>query len=135
MEKLYVSGSEFIPEINLSPEDNVFSITGISRPENIRLIYEPVIDWMTEYKTVLADDYSVYSEESPFIFKLDLEYFNSSTVKFLFDIIRIVKSMREEGIPIVIQWFYDRDDQDCLEAGEDLAALAEIDFTYIERQQ
>ena len=43
--------------------------------------------------------------------------------------------MREEGIPIVIQWFYDRDDQDCLEAGEDLAALAEIDFTFIERQQ
>ncbi len=135
MEKLYVSRSEFIPEINLSPEDNVFSITGISRPENIRLIYEPVIDWMTEYKTVLADDFSVYSEERPFIFKLDLEYFNSSTVKFLFDIIRIVKSMKEEGIPIVIQWFYDRDDQDCLEAGEDLAALAEIDFTYIERQQ
>ena len=135
MEKLYVPRSEFIPEINLSPEDNVFSITGISRPENIRLIYEPVIDWMTGYKTVLTEDYSVYSVEKPFILKLDLEYFNSSTVKFLFDIIRIVKSMKEEGIPIVIQWFYDLDDQDCLEAGEDLAALAEIDFTFIERQQ
>ena len=90
---------------------------------------------MTEYKIILADDCSVYSQEKPFILKLDLEYFNSSTVKFLFDIIRIVRSMKEEGIPIVIQWFYDRDDQDCLEAGEDLAALAEIDFTFIERQQ
>jgi len=135
MEKLYVPRSEFIPEINLSPEDNVFSITGISRPENIRLIYDPVIDWMTGYKAVLTEDYSVYSKEKPFKLKLDLEYFNSSTVKFLFDIIRIVRSMKEEGIPIVIQWFYDRDDQDCLEAGEDLAALAEIDFTFIERQQ
>ncbi len=135
MEKLYIKSSEYIPEITLSPSDNVFSIKGISRPENIRLIYEPVIGWMTEYRNVLAEDHSVYSEQKPFILKLDLEYFNSSTVKFLFDIIRIVKSMKEEGTPVVIQWIYESDDQDCREAGEDLASLAEIDFMFVERQQ
>ena len=134
MEKLYIKSSEYIPEITLSPSDNIFMIKGISRPENIRLIYEPVIGWMTEYRNVLAEDHSDYSEEKPFILKLDLEYFNSSTVKFLFDIIRIVKLIKEEGTPVVIQWIHESDDQDCREAGEDLASLAEIDFTYVERQ-
>lgn len=133
MEKLYIAQSESIPEITLSHEDNVFRVTGISRPENIRLIYEPVIKWLTDYKSILINDHSLYSKENPLIMQLDLEYFNSSSAKFLYDIVRIIKSVKDEGIPVEIKWFYDSDDQDCLEAGEDLASLAKIDFIFVQR--
>jgi hypothetical protein len=73
--------------------------------------------------------------DNPFTLQLDLEYFNSSTAKFLYDIIMVFKSIKEEGIPVAINWFYDPEDPDCLEAGEDLAILAKIDFKFIERQE
>lgn len=135
MENLYIPPSEVMPEITLSHKDNIFSIRGSSRPENVREIYEPVLTWLSDYKKMLITDRSIYTENNPFIFQLDLEYFNSSTVKFLFDIIMTMKSLEEEGIPVAIHWFYDPEDPDSREAGEDLAILAEIDFTYIERQE
>ena len=135
MEKLYIAPSESMPEITLSHDDNVFRIKGVSRPENVRLLYEPVVKWLSDYKEILINKDPVYSEDNPFILQLDLVYFNSSTAKFLYDIVMILKSIKEDGIPTVINWFYDPDDPDCLEAGEDLAVLAEIDFVYIERQE
>ncbi len=135
VEKLYMAPSESMPEVTLSHEDNVFRISGISRPENIRKIYEPIVQWLTDYKNILINDDSIYSEDNPFILQLDLVYFNSSTAKFLYDIVMILKSIKEEGIPTTINWFYDPEDPDCREAGEDLAILAEIDFVYIERHE
>jgi hypothetical protein len=135
MEKLYIAPTEFSPEIILAPYDNIFRINGCSRPENVREIYDPVVQWLSDYKNKLMNDNSEYNDYHPFTLQLDLEYFNSSTAKFLFDIVMIMKSIKEEGIPVAINWFYDSDDYDCREAGEDLAILAEIDFTYIEKPQ
>jgi len=135
MEKLYIAPSESKPEIILSHEDNIFRIKGNSRPENVREIYEPVVKWLSDFKNILINDNSLYSEQDPFILQLDLVYFNSSTAKFLYDIVMILKSIKEEGIPTTINWFYDPEDPDCREAGEDLAFLAKIDFVYIERQE
>ncbi|MFO7853297.1 MAG: DUF1987 domain-containing protein [Bacteroidota bacterium] len=135
MENLYIPPSEVMPEITLSHKDNIFRIRGCSRPENVREMYEPVLTWLSDYKKKLITGRSIYTENNPLIFQLYLEYFNSSTVKFLFDIIMIMKSLEEEGIPIAIHWFYDPEDPDSREAGEDLAGLAEIGFKYIERQE
>ncbi|MBN1388848.1 MAG: DUF1987 domain-containing protein [Bacteroidales bacterium] len=134
MEKLYIAPSDFNPEIILSPHDNIFRIKGNSRPENVREIYDPVVQWLSDYKNMLISEVSSYSEDNPLSLQLDLIYFNSSTAKFLYDIVMIMKSIDEEGIPVAINWFHDPEDPDSLEAGEDLAILAEIDFKYIERQ-
>jgi hypothetical protein len=59
MKKLYIAPSESIPEITLSHDDNVFMIKGNSRPENIRLLYDPVVKWLTDYKDILTNEDSV----------------------------------------------------------------------------
>lgn len=134
MEKLYSPATKFNPEIMLSHNDNTFFIRGNSRPENARAIYEPLIQWLGEYKKILAADKSAYDRDNPFILQLDLEYFNSSSAKFLYDITILTGSFRENNIPVAIAWTYDPSDPESREAGQDLAELAEIEFVYIKRQ-
>jgi hypothetical protein len=38
--------------------------------------------------------------------------------------------MSNDGIPVEIEWYYDEEDEDLREAGEDLALLAELKFSY-----
>jgi hypothetical protein len=131
MEKLYIIPTIKTPEILFSPGENIFFIRGISSPEDVRSLYYPVIDWFTRYisETVTSND--TYSEDKPFRFRVDLEYFNSSTAKFLYDIFMELKRFIPARVPYVIEWVYDEDDIDLKEAGVDIATLVGIEFTYV----
>jgi len=127
--------SDLNPEILFSPGKNTFMIKGISRPENVRDVYEPAVKWLSEFSNELTVEDSLYTEDNPFILQMDLEYFNSSSAKFLYDLVMITREIKEKGIPTAIAWTYDPADPDIREAGEDLAILAEIDFLYIKRPE
>ncbi|HCC71198.1 MAG TPA: hypothetical protein DEQ09_08620 [Bacteroidales bacterium] len=135
MQKIYMPSTDMNPEILFSPDENIFRIKGISRPENVREIYEPAVKWLADFRKELTPENSSFSEESPFTLEINLEYFNSSSAKFLYDIIMLTRSIKEKEIPTAIIWMYDPADPDCREAGEDLAILAEMDFVYIKKQE
>jgi hypothetical protein len=134
MDRLIMESTPFSPGIILDHENKVFSVKGNSRPEDVREIYFPVVKWLHDYRLLLknsATDY--YSEEDPLIFEFDLEYFNSSTAKFLYDIVEALKQIKDDGASVGVAWRYDSEDSDMKEAGEDLSYLAEFDFAYITR--
>ncbi len=132
MQKLYLSPTSTSPEINLSPEENLFLIRGISSPEDVRAIYYPVIDWLTKYIDRLLENKSAkYSTDRPLKMQVDLEYFNSSSAKFLFDIFLQLKRLITSDIPVVVEWIYDEEDIDLKEAGADIAFLVEMEFSYV----
>ncbi len=135
MEKLYSNPSEFDPEIILDPDEKNFIIRGNSRPENVGETFSPVVDWLNEYfESILNGNGKEYSGDNPFIMIFDFYYFNSSTVKFLYDITLVLKKWKEEGIPLEVAWRYLEEDEDMRDAGEDLAYLAGLDFTFIKKQ-
>ena len=121
--------TDMSPEIFLSPGENRFIISGNSAPEDVRGIYYPVLAWMKEFTSGVKKN-NTYTVWEPLVFKVDLEYFNSSSAKFLFDIFTQLKDLNNEGVPVVIEWHYDAEDSDLREAGEDLALLSEIEFKY-----
>jgi len=135
MQKLYINSGPNTPEIHFSPDENIFLISGRSAPEDVRAIYYPVIQ---EIKNIVNDiivgKYSIYTPENPLIFKVDLTYFNSSSTKFLYDILFELKRLPPSGIQIIVEWFYDDEDLDMKEAGNDIALLAEMEFTYIPKK-
>jgi hypothetical protein len=134
MDKHKISPTSTTPEINFSPGENIFYIRGLSAPEDVRALYYPVIDWITHFiDGILSDgkEKSIYTLSSPLKFSIDLEYFNSSTAKFLYDIFMELQRVGESGIPFVVEWVYDEDDPDLKEAGLDIASLAGMEFTYI----
>jgi len=134
MDKLHLKPTGLTPEILLDPDQNRYIIQGNSRPEDAREFYIPVIEWLALFRSLLlADGKSRFTDEDPFIIQFYFTYFNSSTVKFLNDIINEIREMKEYGIPVAITWYYDRDDPDIKEAGEDLSLLTGIDFVYLRK--
>ncbi|HMT66295.1 MAG TPA: DUF1987 domain-containing protein [Bacteroidales bacterium] len=129
MKSFIHKATDLTPEIILAPAENRFVIAGKSAPEDVRSLYYPVIEWMEEFVAETKKGHN-YTDANPFRLKLDLEYFNSSSAKFLFDIFEQVKELSDDGIPVDIEWHYDEEDIDLREAGEDLALLAELHFRY-----
>jgi hypothetical protein len=135
MEKLYLKPTEMSPEIILSPEENIFKITGRSSPEDVRTLYYPVIDWINHFvKVILGGNSIQYSEDKPIVFKFEFTYFNSSSAKFIYDILVELKNLRKAGIPLEIEWIYGEEDVDLMEAGNDIAILSDIEFKYIAKK-
>lgn len=117
------------PEIYLSPDEKKFVISGRSAPEDVRSVYYPVLEWIDKFVTEVSVK-SPFNHKNPLLFKFDFEYFNSSSAKFLYDIIYRLKELMNTGVPVEIEWHHDPEDTDLRDAGEDLAILLEIQFRY-----
>ncbi|MRR23346.1 DUF1987 domain-containing protein [bacterium] len=129
MKSFIHKGTDLTPEIILAPAENRFIISGKSAPEDVRGLYYPVLEWMEEFVAGVRKGNN-YTDTNPLRLKLDLEYFNSSSAKFLFDIFAHLRDLNNEGTPVEIEWHYDMEDTDLREAGEDLSLLCELQFRY-----
>jgi len=131
MHKLYLSPTSTTPEINFSPEENIFFIRGTSSPEDVRAVYYPVIEWVNNFIAEILDGGKRYfSAEKPLILQVDMTYFNSSSAKFFFDILSDLKKLIRAGIPVIVEWYYEKEDVDLKEAGKDISLLLEMEFKY-----
>ncbi|HOO98457.1 MAG TPA: DUF1987 domain-containing protein [Bacteroidales bacterium] len=134
MQRLFIEQTELTPEINFSPSEKIFMIRGVSSPEDVRALYYPVIEWIRIYADdILESDKKVFTPDSPLTLQIDLSYFNSSSAKFLYDILMEIRRLHIGGVPVVIEWIYENEDTDMYEAGTDIAELAEMDFIYTAR--
>jgi len=59
-------------------------------------------------------------------------YFNSSTSKMLYDILKKIKNIQNQGISVQINWYYNEEDEEILESGDELSKTVNIPFNYIE---
>jgi len=134
MKKLYFSPTSNTPEIHFSPEENIFLIRGTSSPEDVRAMYYPVIEWIKIFiKNIPGGENNNYSPDNPLKFQVNLTYFNSSSAKFLFDIFSELKRLPPSGVPVVVEWLYDKEDLDMKEAGSDIASLVEMEFIFTQK--
>ena len=132
MEILKIEPTHISPTIRFIPDLNDFLISGMSAPEDVRALYYPVIEWMDKFNSeLISGNYKIFSETNPMILKIDLNYFNSASAKFLLDILLELKKIRESGTPVVVEWYYEEDDIDMKGAGEDLSELVEMELKYI----
>jgi hypothetical protein len=136
MQKLYIKPTLSSPEINFSPEENIFLIRGTSSPEDVRAMYYPVIEWIRIFiDDVLEGEFKIFSAENPIKLQVDLDYFNSSSAKFLYDIFSELKKLHPANIPAVVYWYHDEEDIDQKEAGTDISLLAEMEFKFVPKKR
>jgi hypothetical protein len=136
MQTLHISATDTSPEVFLSPQKNSFYIRGNSAPEDVRSLYYPVNEWLKIFiDDILEGEDKSFNCENPFKFQLDLLYFNSSSAKFLYDILLELKRLVSAGIKVIVEWFYEEGDPDMMEAGTDISQLAGLDFSYITKNK
>ncbi len=132
MQKIHIRETATTPEIFFAPGDRIFLIRGTSSPEDVRALYYPVIEWIRIFvDDALEGAYKMFNGLAPLKFQIDLTYFNSSSAKFIYDILSELKRLPPAGIPVIIEWFYDEEDSDMKDAGVDISVLVEMEFSYI----
>ena len=128
METLSLQGSPKTPTIEMNAENGVIEIKGRSIPENSIDFYRPVVEWLDNYAESAAEATEV---------NIQLEYFNTSSSKCILDVFKklenVFKNNGEKGV--TINWYYEEDDEDMLEAGEDYQSILKIPFKMIEIEE
>lgn len=120
MDKLKLEATEETPEITLDQENNVFEMTGRSLPEDATEFYQPVLEWLEQYG-------QNPNQETPFTF--NLEYFNTASSKLLLDVLTKLEEIDNSKV----LWYYDGDDEDMQEAGEEFSEIVDVPFEFYEK--
>jgi hypothetical protein len=135
MKSLHINGTSVSPTVDFNLETRILEISGYSRPENVRDFYFPLIQWLDEFNTYLKDSKLLSTDIDPLSFKFKFVYFNSSSAKFIYDIIILLNGFQIDGFPFKIYWYYDEDDDELREAGEELSDMANVPFYYVETKK
>lgn len=122
MEKKVLEGTDDTPEVVLDKENNIFKFSGKSLPEDVKEFYAPIIEWIDDYAGNPNDTTKI-------VFKMD--YFNSSSSKRIVDILTQFEEMKTNGSNILIDWYYQDDDEDMQDAGEAFASIVDLPFNMI----
>jgi hypothetical protein len=132
MQELIIEKTHRTPGIRFSPSDNVFYIRGESSPEDVRKLYYPVIEWVNKFvEEIATSGLKAFNNHDSLKFQIDLTYFNSSSAKFLYDLIMEFKKLPALGVAFIVEWYYDNDDADMKDGGVDFSYLVSMDFTFV----
>jgi len=106
MKNIYIKGSHdsyFIPTVDFNADTGVCEISGESYLEETIKFYNPLFEWLNEYFTVLKKEIT---------FKIKLTYFNTSSSKCIVDMLNMLKAYENSGGKVVINWYYDDNEED-----------------------
>ncbi len=123
MEPISIEGTAKTPTVKFNSETGVMEIKGRSIPENSIEFYKPLVDWLDSY-----------SKEPKGLTQVNvqLEYFNTSSSKCILDVFKKLEGIQKGKQEVIINWYYEEDDEDMLEAGEDYESIIRVPFKMIE---
>jgi SiaC family regulatory phosphoprotein len=122
MEALDIKATNDTPRVFFDPDNDIFEISGRSLPEDVVSFYQPILDWLDEYKLHPL-------KKTEFIFKYI--YFNTATSKLVQDILVRLESLKVAGIEVNIMWYYEQDDEDMYEIGQEFKENLDLPFEII----
>lgn len=125
MENIEIEPTSTTPRISFRPAEGYFEISGKSLPENSFEFYKPLLDYIEAYAEKPG-------AETSLIFRL--QYFNTSSTSHFLRMIKKFEKIQNEGRPARVLWYYDEDDEDMKEAGEDFRVLSKLPIDIIGTQ-
>ena len=123
MNPLIIEPGDSSPKVVLDPANKVFEFSGESHFENTSKFYIPILTWLDQYQSELDQEKDKSRQEFPRIFEFKLNYFNSTSAKFIMDILMRLDKIAEKGWDIKARWYYDKRDEDMKESGEGFSML------------
>lgn len=126
MENLHLEGSAKTPSINFDATTGKLELKGRSIPENSVEFYKPLNDWIDSYgkNPVLETEVDV-----------KLEYFNTSSSKCILDLFKKLEAISGSKTTVKVNWYFEVDDEDMEEAGQDYQAIIGLPFNIIEVEE
>jgi hypothetical protein len=130
MENLEIKETEFTPRVKFDWSNNYFEFDGVSRPENVFLFYEPLIDWMTTYESELYKIHVSQGKKFTVEVVFKFSYFNSASAKMIYNMLECLSRIRRMGFTLSIDWYCEDGDDQMREDGEELSEAIDIPFNF-----
>lgn len=122
MEKLEIKGTAKTPTILLDAGTGDLLLEGRSNPENAAEFFEPVIHWLDHY---------VGQPAARTHLKLNLELFNTSSSKYILEVIRKIRYLADKNHSFNVTWMYEDDDLEMLDTAEAFEMMTGLKFEKI----
>ena len=109
MENLIHEGNRDLPSVFCNAEKGLIEIKGISISENPREeVYETIFSWLDRYSKTPKSVTEV---------NIHLHYFNTISSVCLINMFKRFRSIQDstENASVVINWFYEEDDEDMVD--------------------
>lgn len=126
IDNIFLEKTNSTPYISFDISNGLFEIKGNSIPEDPIEFYTPVWNWLEEFSR----------EPIPGItMNVDLEYFNTSSAKCIHKIFKILEKMNKEreDVDVIINWYYNEEDEDMFDAGRGYEDFIKIPFLLIRK--
>jgi hypothetical protein len=122
MDKLEIHSTTHHPEVKFDAEAGVLEISGRSLPEQVLTLYQPILKWVEEYTSTARENTT---------FKINLDYINSSSSKYLLEILKRLNDYHRKGNNVLVKWYFDEYDEDAEESGQEYEELLDLKFELI----
>ena len=91
-------------------------------PEDPAKFYGPILSWVRSYA----------KQANPFTSVIiDLEYFNSSSLKQLIQIFSILEDIADQDHQVKVEWRYDPSDELMEDKGLEIQSIIDLDFELV----
>lgn len=90
------------PSVDFCVNTGECSIVGESFLEETAVFYQPLVEWLVKYLDIYR--------KVTFSFKLD--YFNTSTSKWILTILSKLKEKQDQGCDVIVNWYFQEEDVD-----------------------
>jgi len=121
MDPIIIESTPKTPSIKFDPTEGKIEIIGRSIPENSIEFYKPINEALEIYASSPKQQTQV---------DFQLEYFNTASSKCILEIIKKLAAINLGGAQVNVNWYYEEDDEDLREAGEDYQAFVNMTFNF-----
>ena len=116
-----IAPTESTPEVVLDP-DGVIIIKGRSMNINAGGFYEQIESWIDIY---------VHNPPDMTCVDIYLEYFNGVNSAIFNSLLKKISNVKLKNKELVINWYYEEDDDDILAQGENISSVLDIPINLI----
>jgi len=123
MENFQIESSTYIPRVDFNAETGVLEIEGESYHEYTLEFFQPIFEWLEEF---------LEEPEKEVTFNFKMTYFNTSSSRRFLEILNMLEEYQDEQEgEVVVNWYYEENDIDMLESGEEYQEDVELNFNLI----
>jgi len=121
--KLHTEATKQLPELIF--QDGKMEIKGRATSHEFNVFGNLLTEYVSDY---------VLKPEPVTELSIDMEYMNCRSQRYLFDILKKLNDLQQSGKFVVINWFYEPEDDFILELGQMFESLINIPFQFIEKR-
>jgi hypothetical protein len=110
------------PNVEFNAETGYCVLSGEAFMEQPYFFYKPLSDWLETYTREMRGTLN---------FDVKLTYFNTSSSKFMLDMLRLLKKYQLSGGDVKVRWFLRKLDEDMREEIEDFTIVTGLQIELV----